>query len=42
LIAGRVLAILMRPVFARACRKMLDSYEQALAPHVTNAARAPA
>ena len=29
-LAGRALAVLMRPVFARTCRKMLDSYEQAL------------
>ena len=29
-LAGRALAVLMRPVFALTCRKMLDSYEQAL------------
>ena len=29
-LAGRALAVLMRPLFARTCRKMLDSYEQAL------------
>jgi ribosome-associated toxin RatA of RatAB toxin-antitoxin module len=29
-LAGRALAVLMRPVFALTCRKTLDSYEQAL------------
>jgi hypothetical protein len=28
--AGRVLGALMRPAFARTCRKMLDSYEAVL------------
>jgi ribosome-associated toxin RatA of RatAB toxin-antitoxin module len=38
-IAGRVLALLMRPVFARTCRRMLDSYEAALGLRATRAAR---
>jgi ribosome-associated toxin RatA of RatAB toxin-antitoxin module len=41
-LAGRVLASLMRPVFARACRQMLDSYEAALGLHPTRAGRASA
>jgi hypothetical protein len=38
-VAGRVLGILMRPAFARTCRKTLDDYEAALGHRATPAAR---
>jgi ribosome-associated toxin RatA of RatAB toxin-antitoxin module len=36
-VAGRLLGLAMRPVFARTCRKMLDSYEAALGLRTTPA-----
>jgi ribosome-associated toxin RatA of RatAB toxin-antitoxin module len=41
-LAGRVLALLLRPAFARTCGKMLDSYEAALGLRATPAARGSA
>jgi ribosome-associated toxin RatA of RatAB toxin-antitoxin module len=41
-LAGRVLALLLRPLFASACRQMLDSYEAALGLRPTRDARASA
>ena len=33
--AGRVLGVLMRPVFARTCKRLLDSLEEAAVTHAT-------
>ena len=33
--AGRVLGLLMRPVFARTCKRLLDSLEEAAVAHAT-------
>lgn len=41
-VVGRALGVLMRPVFARTCRKMLDNYEAALGLRTTRALRGSA